>query len=104
MNTGRVRFSIARLAAAAGLWLLAGCGSGDDGLENKNPGANDLNVVVAFGDSITAGVGDGIPPGEYVPSASGSESGAGEEPVVLVEDEDMDEAAPASAAGAASQT
>ena len=33
--------------------------------------------LLAFGDSITAGVGDGIPPGEYVPSASGSESGGG---------------------------
>ena len=35
---------------------LAGCGGGDGGgLSNKNPGNNDLNVVVAFGDSITQG-------------------------------------------------
>ncbi len=36
--------------------LLAGCGSeGEDKLENPNPGRNDVNVVVAFGDSITHG-------------------------------------------------
>jgi lysophospholipase L1-like esterase len=35
--------------------LLAGCGESEDRLENKNPGINDLNVVVAFGDSITEG-------------------------------------------------
>jgi lysophospholipase L1-like esterase len=34
--------------------LLIGCG-GDDTLENNNPGINDLNVVAAFGDSITQG-------------------------------------------------
>ena len=36
----------------------AGCGggdSGDSGLENKDPGDNDRNVVVAFGDSLTQG-------------------------------------------------
>ena len=38
------------------LWL-AGCddGGGDGTLTNNNPGANDVNVVVAFGDSITQG-------------------------------------------------
>ena len=36
-------------------FLLAGCGSDGSSLENKNPGNNDLNVVVAFGDSITKG-------------------------------------------------
>ncbi|HRT04685.1 MAG TPA: SGNH/GDSL hydrolase family protein [Kiritimatiellia bacterium] len=38
--------------------LLAGCGGGgpgEDRIENRNPGNNDLNVVVAFGDSITRG-------------------------------------------------
>ena len=38
--------------------LLAGCGGGGpekDRLENRNPGTNDLNVVVAFGDSLTRG-------------------------------------------------
>ena len=55
MNAMQVRVSVVRLAAVAGFGLLAGCGSGDDGLENKHPGANDLNVVVAFGDSITQG-------------------------------------------------
>jgi len=36
---------------------LAGCGGGggDGGLQNKDPGDNDLNTVVAFGDSITQG-------------------------------------------------
>ena len=43
------------LAIATGGGFLIGCGSGDDKLENKNPGINDLNVVVAFGDSITQG-------------------------------------------------
>lgn len=37
------------------LGLLMGCGSGDSSLENNNPGNNDLNVVVAFGDSLTQG-------------------------------------------------
>ena len=36
--------------------LLAGCGDGGGGgLSNKNPGPNDVGVVVAFGDSITMG-------------------------------------------------
>lgn len=43
------------LALAVGVGLASGCDSGDDKLENKNPGLNDLNVVVAFGDSITQG-------------------------------------------------
>lgn len=41
------------------IWLLAGglagCGSGDGGLANPDPRNNDLNVVAAFGDSITQG-------------------------------------------------
>ena len=44
-----------RLLALAMIGLLAGCGGGDGGLSNDNPGINDLNVVVAFGDSITLG-------------------------------------------------
>ncbi len=45
-----------RLAALAMAALLAGCG-GDSGggLKNKDPGDNDVNVVVAFGDSLTKG-------------------------------------------------
>lgn len=37
--------------------FLAGCsgGGGGGGLNNKDPGDNDLNVVVAFGDSLTNG-------------------------------------------------
>jgi lysophospholipase L1-like esterase len=46
------RWSLLVLAALVGLG--AGCDS-DDKLENKNPGLNDLNVVAAFGDSITQG-------------------------------------------------
>jgi lysophospholipase L1-like esterase len=42
------------LASAA--LLLSGCGhDGGGGLSNKDPGNNDVNVVVAFGDSITQG-------------------------------------------------
>ncbi len=35
--------------------VLSGCDSGEEGLNNGHPGANDLNVVAAFGDSITMG-------------------------------------------------
>ena len=47
------------------LALIAGLGPGcdsDDKLENKNPGLNDLNVVAAFGDSITQGNRCSCPP------------------------------------------
>ena len=41
------------------LWIggLVGCGGGgvDSGLQNSDPGSNNLSVVVAFGDSITQG-------------------------------------------------
>ena len=45
------------MGMALGIWLVGGCGggSGGGGLSNKDPGANDLNVVVAFGDSLTQG-------------------------------------------------
>ena len=40
---------------AVGLFA-AGCGGGGDGgLSNDDPGDNNLNVVIAFGDSLTAG-------------------------------------------------
>ena len=44
-------------ALALGLGCMVGCndGGGGGGLSNGNPGSNDLNVVVAFGDSITQG-------------------------------------------------
>lgn len=35
--------------------MLVGCGGGDGGLSNPYPGNNNVNVVVAFGDSITQG-------------------------------------------------
>ncbi len=50
-----------RILSSMLIWSLAmamgGCGGGGGGgsLSNKNPGDNDLNVVVAFGDSITRG-------------------------------------------------
>ena len=56
MTTRRARFSVSNLAAVFLIGLLAGCGDdGDSSLTNSNPGINDLNVVVAFGDSITQG-------------------------------------------------
>lgn len=44
-------------AALAGGLVAAGCGGGGGGggLSNDDPGDNDLNVVIAFGDSLTAG-------------------------------------------------
>lgn len=48
--------SIQWLGMALGIWLMAGCGGGGSGgLSNNDPGANDLDVVVAFGDSLTQG-------------------------------------------------
>ena len=45
------------------LTCFAGCGGdGGGGLSNKNPGSNDLNVVAAFGDSITQGNRCSCPP------------------------------------------
>ena len=55
MNGRHGWVSFASGAAFLAAFLLAGCGSGDSALQNKNPGTNDLNVVVAFGDSITQG-------------------------------------------------
>lgn len=53
MNRKRILFILWALGTA----FLAGCGGGGppDGLQNKNPGDNDVDVVVAFGDSITQG-------------------------------------------------
>ena len=48
-------FASSFLSGSLALFLF-GCGGGDGGgLTNKNPGNNDVNVVVAFGDSITQG-------------------------------------------------
>ena len=55
MSIRRFRLSGSTGIVLLALGLLAGCGSGDSALENNNPGGNDLNVVVAFGDSITQG-------------------------------------------------
>ena len=55
MSIRWIRLFASTLSVVLGVSLLSGCGSGDDKLENKNPGLNDLNVVVAFGDSITQG-------------------------------------------------
>ncbi|MBQ7251751.1 MAG: SGNH/GDSL hydrolase family protein [Kiritimatiellae bacterium] len=47
--------SFPALCAAAAI-VLSGCGhDGGGGLSNKDPGNNDVNAVVAFGDSITQG-------------------------------------------------
>ena len=52
MNSKRVILGVVCLA-----FLLAGCGGGGGGggLSNDDPGSNDINVVVAFGDSLTQG-------------------------------------------------
>ena len=47
-------FRIRWLGALLLAGILAGCDD-DDGLTNGNPGLNDVNVVAAFGDSITQG-------------------------------------------------
>ena len=48
--------AVSSLFATSIALSLFGCGGGDGGgLTNKNPGNNDVNVVVAFGDSITQG-------------------------------------------------
>lgn len=48
------RHSVPAVAIMA-FGLLAGCGGGDEPLVNKHPGLNDLNTVMAYGDSITLG-------------------------------------------------
>lgn len=53
MKSGR-GWLMALLAVALG-GLLIGCGGGDGKLSNPDPGNNDLNLIVAFGDSITKG-------------------------------------------------
>ena len=55
MNGRESRWRVAGGAVAALMVLLGGCDSGDDGLSNGDPGDNDVNTVVAFGDSITEG-------------------------------------------------
>lgn len=53
MNRHPLSFLLSTLLAVG----LAGCGGGggDSGLQNKDPGSNDVKVVVAFGDSLTQG-------------------------------------------------
>ena len=55
MSIRLLRHSVSVVAAALTFFFLAGCGGGDKALTNSDPGGNDLNVVVAFGDSITQG-------------------------------------------------
>ena len=55
MSRGRSFFRINRRLPLLLAGWLAGCGGGDSGLSNSDPGNNDLNVVAAFGDSITMG-------------------------------------------------
>ena len=65
----RIRVLVLAVFVAGG--PLAGCDDGDDKLENRNPGNNDLQVVVAFGDSITNGQyleGAGTAEGEAWPA------------------------------------
>ena len=56
MSIRGLRLSVSVMAVAMVCGLLIGCGGrGDSALTKDNPGINDLNVVVAFGDSITLG-------------------------------------------------
>lgn len=56
MRGSRFSFRIRRRLPLLLAGWLAGCGGGgDSGLSNNDPGNNDLNVVAAFGDSITMG-------------------------------------------------
>lgn len=55
-NVFRCLFATLVTAALVGGFCAAGCGGGGGhGLSNDDPGDNDLNVVIAFGDSLTAG-------------------------------------------------
>ena len=55
-NFFRRVYALLLCAALAGGFAAAGCGGGGhDGLKNDDPGDNDKNVVIAFGDSLTAG-------------------------------------------------
>jgi lysophospholipase L1-like esterase len=58
-----VRGVVGALFALAIAGGFSGCGGdgGGGGLVNENPGDNDLNVVAAFGDSLTEGVEGVIP-------------------------------------------
>ena len=56
MRSNSFRFRMAGWLALLILGIFPGCGrNGGSSLENKDPGINDLNVIVAFGDSITQG-------------------------------------------------
>ena len=57
MHRHGLRLSVSGVALAWVCGVLGGCGgdSGDKALSNDNPGNNDVNIVAAFGDSLTAG-------------------------------------------------
>ena len=55
MKNGFRRHWVSTGLVAAIFLFCCGCSDGDGGLSNSNRGSNDLNVVVAFGDSITQG-------------------------------------------------
>ena len=55
MNAHGLRFSVSILSTCLLVGLFGGCGGGDEPLSNDNPGVNNPDVVVAFGDSITQG-------------------------------------------------
>jgi lysophospholipase L1-like esterase len=81
--------NVAKWLAIFGLGLAAGCGGGDDGMATPEDfGGNNPDVIVALGDSITAGVDGGGTPwparlatlsGKTVVNAGvgGEESGGG---------------------------
>ena len=61
MNNSRIRLVLAA-TLIAGLASCGGDGGGDSGLKNGDPGDNNPNVVVAFGDSLTHGNACFCPP------------------------------------------
>lgn len=55
MKIGRSRILVGILALTVATGFLPGCGGGDGPITNDDPGLNDVNVIDAFGDSITQG-------------------------------------------------
>ncbi len=62
MKTQTIRLVVSALSVAVVLGMLVGCGGGDKALSNGDPGINDVNKIVAHGDSLTQGGEGGCAP------------------------------------------